>query len=143
MAAQQQEQNQQKLEKNQLAKEYNKDLSLQEMAKRQRLYGDKQQDKMYAQLELAQQEKSEQSRKWFFDHMKGFQDKNDAKTAALMNFMQGRDLASLSKQDEERMLKAVEEKNMRDRKNDDEKNMRMNNMKNDNLNVLRQQMLEK
>ena len=70
--------------------------------------------------------------------MKGFQDKNDAKTAALMNFMNGRDLATLSKQDEERMLKALEEKNVRDRKTDDEKNMRMNNMKNDNLNVLKQ-----
>ena len=57
--------------------------------------------------------------------------------------MQGRDLASLSKQDEERMLKAVEEKNTRDRKADDEKNRRMNNIKNDNLSFLRQQMLEK
>jgi hypothetical protein len=60
-------------------------------------------------LELAQQEKSENSRKIFFDHMKGFQDKNDQKTEALKNFLNGRDLASLSAADEQRMIKAVKE----------------------------------
>jgi hypothetical protein len=39
--------------------------------------------------------------------MNGFQLRNDAKTAALASFMSGKDLASLSKLDEERMIREV------------------------------------
>ena len=54
------------------------------------------QDKLYAALETAQQEKTEKSRQAFFDNMKGFQDKNDRKLANLKNYMHGKDLATLS-----------------------------------------------
>lgn len=60
---------QQKREKNENAKGYNQDLNQQEWAKRQKEREDKNLDKMYAQLEVAQQNKTEQSRKYFFDKM--------------------------------------------------------------------------
>jgi hypothetical protein len=57
--------------------------------------------------------------------------------------MHGKDLASLSAQDEERMIKQLNEKQLRDRKADDEKSMKHNHAKNDNLNYLKRQMIEK
>ena len=48
--------------------------------------------------------------------MQGFQDANDAKTANLRDFMEGRDLASLEKIDEARYLQALSEKEIKDRK---------------------------
>ena len=57
--------------------------------------------------------------------------------------MQGRDLATLSALDEARMLKQQQEKNVRDRKVEESKNLKFNVMKKDNLTVLQRQMLEK
>lgn len=79
------------------AKGYQHELYLQELAKRQKQLEDRNMDRVYAQLEMAQKEKEANSREIFFNHLKQFQDKNDLKAAALMNFMQGRDLATLSK----------------------------------------------
>jgi hypothetical protein len=88
-------------------------------------------------------EKQEQGRQGFFQHMKGYQERNDKKTAQFANFMQGRDLATLSALDEARMLKQQQEKDARDRKVEEAKNMKFNAMKQDNLSVLQRQMLEK
>jgi len=57
--------------------------------------------------------------------------------------MQGRDLATLSKLDEARMLKELQEKDSKDRRMDEQKNLKFNNMKNENLTVLQRQMMEK
>jgi len=57
--------------------------------------------------------------------------------------MQGRDLATLSALDEARMLKQQQEKDVRDRKVEESKNLKFNVMKKDNLTVLQRQMLEK
>lgn len=45
------------------------------------------QDRFYAQLEVAQQEKAENVRRGFFDKMQGYQLANDAKTKGLVDFM--------------------------------------------------------
>ena len=65
------------------------------------------------------------------------------KTEALRNFLNGRDWASLSKQDEERMMKAMKEKMDRDQKLEDEKNLRQRQARDNNLSVLKRQMQEK
>lgn len=57
--------------------------------------------------------------------------------------MNGRDWSSLSKQDEERMMKAMKEKMDRDQKQEDEKNLRMRQARDNNISVLRRQMQEK
>jgi predicted aminopeptidase len=91
------EQLQEKADKNAFSKEYKNELQQQEQFKKMMNKKEQDQDKLYALLEQAQQEKSEVSRKMFFDHMREFQDKNDLKTEALRNFLNGRDWASLSK----------------------------------------------
>ena len=54
----------------------------------------------------------------------------------MSNFLTGNDIITLSKQDEERYIKAMKEKEDRDRKNEDLRNMRMVNQRNDNLKAL-------
>ena len=75
--------------------------------------------------------------------MKGYQDRNDAKTAQLQNFMAGKDLASLSRVDEARYLKAVEDKEAEAQKKADRQRLAARNDQAGNLAMLRQQMLEK
>lgn len=104
---------------------------------------EREQDKLYAQLASAQQEKSEVVRQQFFDRMKGFQERNDAKTAQLSNFMAGRDLASLSNADEARYLRSVLDKEAEAQKKEDRSTLANRNGQSNNLAVLRQQMLEK
>jgi len=104
---------------------------------------EREQDKLYAQLASAQQEKSELVRQQFFGRMKGYQDRNDAKTAQLQNFMAGKDLASLSRVDEARYLKAVEDKEAEAQKKADRQRLAARNDQAGNLAMLRQQMLEK
>ena len=48
--------------------------------------------------------------------MQGYQDANDAKTKNLRDFMEGRDLATLEKIDEERYMRAMQDKEINDRK---------------------------
>ena len=57
--------------------------------------------------------------------------------------MQGRDLATLSALDEARMLKQQQEKDVRDRKVEESKNLKFNVMKKDNLTVLQDKCLRK
>ena len=57
--------------------------------------------------------------------------------------MQGRDLATLEKIDEERYMRAIAEKEIKDRKGEELKNMNIRNTKNNNLAALQQQMSEK
>lgn len=57
--------------------------------------------------------------------------------------MQGRDLAALEKIDENRYIKAMEEKETNDRKKEDLSNMRANNKRQGTLQALQQQMYEK
>ena len=68
--------------------------------------------------------------------MQGYQNANDAKTKGLVDFMQGRDLATLEKIDEERYMRAIAEKEINDRKNEELKNMNIRNTKNNNLAAL-------
>ena len=82
-------------------------------------------------------------RQQFFQKMGGYQERTDLRAKQFENFMQGRDLATLSKLDEARMLKELQEKDQRERKVDQQKNMKFNNMKQENLTVLQRQMLEK
>ncbi len=91
----------------------------QELVKQQRYAAERQQDRRYAALESAQQEKAEYGRQRFFDHMKSFQDANDAKTQQLSNFLTGKDLASLSKLDEARYMQAVQDRESDQRKRDE------------------------
>jgi len=51
--------------------------------------------------------------------MKGYQDRNDAKTQQLSNFLTGRDLASLSKLDEARYMQALQDKEANERRRDE------------------------
>lgn len=130
-------------QKHDAAKGYKHDLINQMAEKKYMSDRERDQDKLYAALEDAQAQKTEQSRKAFFDHLRGFQDKNDAKLQALRNFMGGKDLASLSAADEERMWNQLQEKNLRDQKLDEQKNIKARNAKMDNLSFLKRQMLEK
>ena len=57
--------------------------------------------------------------------------------------MNGKDLSSLSKQDEDRMFREMKEKLGKDQKMDDEKSMKNRHMRQDNLSALKQQMQEK
>ena len=50
--------------------------------------------------------------------------------------MQGRDLATLEKIDEERYMRAIAEKEINDRKNEELKNLNIRNTKNNNLAAL-------
>lgn len=50
--------------------------------------------------------------------------------------MQGRDLATLEKIDEERYMRAMQEKETNDRKNEELKNLNLRNAKNSNLAAL-------
>ena len=68
--------------------------------------------------------------------MQGYQNANDAKTKGLVDFMQGRDLATLEKIDEERYMRAIAEKEINDRKSEELKNMNIRNTKNNNLAAL-------
>ncbi len=68
--------------------------------------------------------------------MQGYQNANDAKTKGLVDFMQGRDLATLEKIDEERYMRAIAEKEIKDRKGEELKNMNIRNTKNNNLAAL-------
>ena len=68
--------------------------------------------------------------------MQGYQLANDAKTKGLVDFMQGRDLATLEKIDEERYMRAMQEKETNDRKNEELKNLNLRNAKNSNLAAL-------
>ena len=52
--------------------------------------------------------------------MKGYQERTDAKTAQLKNFMEGRDLASLSRLDEARYLRALQDKEDAEQKKEDQ-----------------------
>lgn len=122
---------------------YKQILDKQGRDKRMRSQAEIDQDRLYAQLEVAQQEKTENVRRGFFDKMQGYQNANDAKTKGLIDFMQGRDLASLEKIDEERYIKALAEKEVNDRKNEELKNLNNRNTKNNNLAALQQQMNEK
>lgn len=63
------------------ARGYKSDLQQQELGKQQRHLAERQQDLVYAQLGSAQQEKDQVGRQRFFDHMKGYQERTDAKTA--------------------------------------------------------------
>ena len=80
---------------------------------------EKNQEKVYAQLAMAQQDKEAASRQIFFDKMHGFQVMNDKKTAQFANFMAGRDWATLSRLDEERMLREQQLKDAKDNKRDE------------------------
>ena len=91
----------------------------QEVGKHQRAAAERQQDRRYAALESAQQEKTEQGRQRFFDRMQSYQDANDAKTQQLSNFLTGKDLASLSKLDEARYMQALQDKEANDRRRDE------------------------
>ena len=51
--------------------------------------------------------------------MHGFQVKNDIRSQNLKNFMEGRDLATLSRLDEEKYMKAMQEKMIADAKKDE------------------------
>ena len=51
--------------------------------------------------------------------MRGFQERNEAKTAQLRNYMAGRDMATLSRADEARYLRAVQDKELEDKKKED------------------------
>ena len=68
---------------------------------------EKNNEKVYAQLAIAQQDKEAASRQLFFQKMNGFQLANDKKTAQFANFMAGKDWATLSKLDEERMQREL------------------------------------
>ena len=105
-----------KREREMNANQYYKDLNGQERDRKYRTQAELEQDRLYAQLEVAQQDKTENRRKDFFNHMQAFQDANDVRTAHLRDYMEGRDLASLEKIDEERYMKAMQEKEIRDRK---------------------------
>lgn len=69
--------------------------------------------------------------------MHGFQEKNDLKTKAFSNYMQGKDLATLSRLDEERYILALKEKEIKDSKSEDLKRQRDTNTKNNNSVMLR------
>lgn len=129
--------------KRDFADNYKNDLKNQEKQKKFMTEREKDIDKLYCLLEAAQNEKTDAARKRFFDHVKGFQVKNDQKLASLVNFMNGRDFATLSKQDEERMMQQLKEKLMKDQKADDEKNIKLRNANMDNVNFLKRQMEEK
>ena len=75
--------------------------------------------------------------------MRGFQERNDAKTAQLRNYMAGRDIASLSQADEARYLRAVQEKELADNKKEDRQRLALASGQASNLAFLRQQMFEK
>ena len=65
------------------------------------------QDQQYAQLQQIQSDKDEVNRQKFFDKLNMFQVKNDQKTKALQQFMSGKDLATLSRLDEEKYMVAM------------------------------------
>ena len=67
-----QEQQLEKDEKNQVSRDYKRDLLMQDNYKRQMNQKERDQDKLYALLEMAQLDKTEHSRKLFFDHMRNF-----------------------------------------------------------------------
>ena len=85
----------------------------------------------------------DESRKRFFDHMHGFQVKNDIRSQNLKNYMEGRDLATLSRLDEEKYMKAMQDKQVQDAKNDLLERQKNANSKNSNALALQQQMLDR
>ena len=64
---------------------------------------EKSKEKVYAQLAMAQQDKEAASRQIFFQKLNGFQLANDKRSAQFSDFMKGKDWATLSRLDEERM----------------------------------------
>ena len=104
---------------------------------------EKSQEKVYAQLAIAQQDKEAASRQIFFDKLNGFQLATDKKAAQFSDFMKGRDWATLSRLDEERMLREQQVKDAKANKVDEQKDMRFSQLKADNISALKRQMAEK
>ena len=75
-------------------------------------------DKLYSQMEQGRQEKEENDRQRFFRYMQGYQDANDLKSKQFQSYLAGKDINSLSQLDEARYLRAVQEKEIKDRKNE-------------------------
>ena len=96
-----------KFEKNSFARQYKSDLGMQQVERREKTKAEREMDRLYAQMGLVKQEKDDDDRKRFFDLLKGYQVKNDKKSQNLAEFMKGKDLASLAKLDEERMLREM------------------------------------
>jgi hypothetical protein len=59
------------------------------------------------------------------------------KTKALQNYMNGKDLATLSRQDEERYMQAMKEKEIYDQKSEDQTRLRIQNTQQNNKDALR------
>lgn len=75
--------------------------------------------------------------------MQGYQAANDRKAEAFANFMAGRDLATLSKQDELRYMKAMADKEVKEQKDEERKRLNLLNARNQNKDMLLRQMQEK
>ena len=122
---------------------YYHDLRNQELGKQKRAQEDKAQDKLYSRMEVGRQEKEEHDRQRFFRYMQGYQDANDLKAKQFATYLAGKDIGSLSQLDEARYLRAVQEKEMKDRKNEQQSSLKYSNEKQKNLEFLRMQMREK
>lgn len=103
----------------------------------------KEKDKEFAAQEMEKQVEADVGRQQFFSKMQGYQDANDRKAEAFSNFMAGKDIATLSKLDEERYMNAIAQKNAKDEKDAERKRLNILNARNYNKDVLLRQMEEK
>ena len=119
------------------AHHYMGDLQGQELEKQRRAAQLKEDDRNFASLEQAQQAKQEAGRKQFFDKMNAYQLANDMKAQHYSNFMTGKDLATLSALDEQRYMRALQDKEAADRKRDELNGINKQNIQQSNLAELR------
>mmetsp|Transcript_23955 Transcript_23955/g.36707 ORF Transcript_23955/g.36707 Transcript_23955/m.36707 type:complete len:102 (+) Transcript_23955:1930-2235(+) len=75
--------------------------------------------------------------------MKEYQDRNDIKAKKFSDYMYGKDLAALSRQDEERYVKAMADKELRERKEEERNKLKFQSNKQHNQEMLKQQMMDK
>ena len=107
-----------KKQKHEFASEYYQDLAMQEQCKLQAKRGEKVNDQEYLKIGSYQVDLLDQNRQKVFDNMRKHQERNEAKQKALSNFLQD-DLAQLSRKDEATYMKAIEERNRKEKERED------------------------